>query len=435
MLTCVFALGVNVPTFDDWRWVDMVLKFDSSRLTVADLWKQNNEHRILIPSLIALALSRVGGYDVVIENLFCMVCGVITLFVVILMLRRTLAGQYVYWAFAIECLLIFSLGQAETYLWGFQFAWVFVNLLFFIMVEILSRERLTASALATALVVAVSASVSLAQGLALLPIGFGMIAVRRPFPRNYALIWGLLSVVTAAAYFYHFPFNAPPYAYEHQVTDQFVRVPALLVFLGAPIAGWSGNAGSIVAGALVSAFLAHASWMYVRLLRRSPHAAKPWTPWIAIALFGVLGGAMVAVGRAGLGLDLMRTERYLTLATMTWLGAVPLAALELQRLTSPSAQRRAMFYAVSCATILGLSLIVENIVAVQFVQRRHALMVQRRIMILEYQRYSNDALIDGLFPFPPATAAMRAYHFPGPTQVRPLIEALQHYREGPFLRP
>ena len=435
MLVCILLLGVNVPTFDDWRWVDMVVKFDSARLSIADLWQQNNEHRMLIPSLIALALSRAGGYDVVVEMLFSLLCGVATLFVVFVILRRTVEKRYLYWLLAIDSILIFSLGQAETYLWGFQLAWVFINLLAFIVIEILSRKRLTNAGFATALAVAITASISSAQGLALLPIGWAMVAVRRPFLRSRTIVWALLSVATVALYFYHFAYNAPAYSYEHVVTNQFIRIPALLVFLGAPVAGWSGTAGQIAAGTLVLAFVLRAMWTYADLLRRSPEIAKLWTPWIAIAFFGVLGGVMVAIGRAGLGLESMRTERYLTLATMTWVGSVALATLKFRQLKAPAAQGRARFYGLACAAILGLSLAVENIVAVPFIRSRHDLMLQRRAMILNYRHYTDAALIDGLFPYPPAIAAMRAYHFPGPTQIRPLIEGLERYREGPFARP
>src|SRR5438046_3107298 len=49
VLLFVQAHAVNVPYWDEWESVPDILAAHLRRLTIADLWRQHNEHRIFFP--------------------------------------------------------------------------------------------------------------------------------------------------------------------------------------------------------------------------------------------------------------------------------------------------------------------------------------------------------------------------------------------------
>jgi len=61
-LLCVVArYAVPVPYWDQWEFVPLLEKTYHGQLTFHDLWAQHNEHRILFPRIIMLALAHLTG--------------------------------------------------------------------------------------------------------------------------------------------------------------------------------------------------------------------------------------------------------------------------------------------------------------------------------------------------------------------------------------
>ena len=57
--------GVNVPDQDQWDGsIPVVKKYFEGTLGVRDLWAQHNEHRILFPRLITLAVARFSHWNI-----------------------------------------------------------------------------------------------------------------------------------------------------------------------------------------------------------------------------------------------------------------------------------------------------------------------------------------------------------------------------------
>ncbi len=63
LLCVIFKYAVAVPYWDQWELVPLLEKMDAGGLTFHDLWAQHNEHRILFPKIIMLALARLTGWN------------------------------------------------------------------------------------------------------------------------------------------------------------------------------------------------------------------------------------------------------------------------------------------------------------------------------------------------------------------------------------
>src|SRR4051794_2788618 len=54
----VFHNAVDVPSWDQWELVGLLVKSSHGELRFADLHAQHNEHRVLFPRLLMLGLAR-----------------------------------------------------------------------------------------------------------------------------------------------------------------------------------------------------------------------------------------------------------------------------------------------------------------------------------------------------------------------------------------
>ena len=119
----VCRYGVNVPFADQWQFVPLLIDAVDGRLRWSALWAQHNEHRIVLPRLVMLALARPSRWDVRWEMAMSMVIGVIAVAVVAALVYRTvglLAPSAVPWLVVMTSTLCFSLSAWENWIWGWQ---------------------------------------------------------------------------------------------------------------------------------------------------------------------------------------------------------------------------------------------------------------------------------------------------------------------------
>jgi hypothetical protein len=428
LLIAIARLAVNIPYWDDWRWADMVIKFDTHQLTFADLWHPEVEHRLLVPSLVALGLSRFGGYSTVVESYFSWACSLVSLGCLYVLVKETMSESARGPVLFVQSALLFSLAQLTTYLWGFQIAWIMINTLALVVLALLAPARTGTLRFTLALAAGIAAALSSAQGLLVLPLGFFVLAVRRPRPNRFLLLWALASVVVILVYV--------PGLHAHlrdeglTLGGQAVRVLVGPIVLGAPVAGWSGVLGAFVAGMIVLLFTAAATVVCVRLLAEESNEASRWVPWLGLTLFGVIGSLVIAFARGALGLSYGLQERYITMAAMAWIGLVPLYALRLETLRARTPQRVLAW--VLLGGILALSLARESVSTIpQNVAARERRLAQLEL-IHRYRSVTDAELIVKIFPNDSARAFMRLNAFPSPDEIRRLLAGLEANHEGPF---
>lgn len=183
--------GVNVVYLDQWNDVSLLGRSYAHTLTVGNLWAQHGEQRMLLPNVVMLLLGHLDHLNIVVEEYISglLLCASAA-FIVVAAKRRSASKSWI--AYVPVPVLMLSLVQVQSTLFGFQLAWYFVILFLAATLFLLDRPSLTGVVLAAAIVTAVAGSVSSIQGLLIWPCGLLLLYQRR---RS----WRLLLVWCAAA--------------------------------------------------------------------------------------------------------------------------------------------------------------------------------------------------------------------------------------------
>ena len=163
--------SVDIPFWDEWDWTDLVYAMQHGTLTFAQLWAQHNEHRILVPNLIMLGLARLGGWHPIREQFFSLAILVGSQIIIVLMMRRTAHGALGWLFAAAASLMLYELGQAENFLWGFQMAWFICDFAAIAVAYLLARANPHWWQLTLAALAATIATYSSAQGILAWAVG------------------------------------------------------------------------------------------------------------------------------------------------------------------------------------------------------------------------------------------------------------------------
>jgi hypothetical protein len=330
----IAAYSVNGAFMDHLALTPYFKKLQQGQLSLGDLYAQHNEHRLVFPRLISLALGSVTRFDNVPE----MYVGWFLLCVSGAVLwadhrRREGGGEASRWRFLPVPWLLFTWLQYDLLLRGDgipTYLAVAALLTGLFVLHGLTRPGL---ALAAALTCGVVASFSYANGLLLWPLGALCLAASprvRGRDRWVALAaWCTAGMAVIAAYFrgYH----QPPH---HPSLLHFLREPvdALVFFLTV-----SGSALAVESRAClaVGAVLLPVLLFLVAVAIRRP-GAEPGTPFaVWVALFAVASALALVAGRSGFGAVHALASRY---APFTVLGVIAayLLALDLSRRGHPA---------------------------------------------------------------------------------------------------
>jgi hypothetical protein len=309
LLLLVAALAVNVPMFDEWTWAPLVLAAHDHTLTFGDLWEQQQAHRSVVPTLFMLALAELDAWNVRVEAFLNVVIAFATQLLLFTLFRHV-DRERRWGAFALASVLLFSLMQAENWLWGFQMSWFLVN---FFVVAVVAAHRLFVQTLA-----AIGASLSLIFGFGAWVAGLVMFAGRN----LRTFVWLVAAFVVATCFLigYQLPRFENGWAW---LSSPLAVAEFVLVYLGGPLGDWGGRIVAEIAGVvLVVAF----AFCAREAVRRDVEAR----PWFALAAFAFVAACFEAAGRAGNGVDAAVALRYVTPSTLGWIALVGLGAQTLE---------------------------------------------------------------------------------------------------------
>jgi len=311
MFAFVASLVINVPMFDEWTWAPLVLALHDGTLHVRDLWAQQQAHRSFVPSLLMLALAQRDGWNVRVEALANVVLALATQGLMFVLSSRIDGARRAAW-FGLSSLLLFSLLQAENWLWGFQMSWFLVNL--FVAAVIVLLQTRKPLGFAGAVLAAIAASSSLIFGFGAWVAGIVMLVRCRAL----LAVWCTIGVCFAAffAVGYHLPQFENGWA---SAASALGVVQFVLVYLGDPLGAWAGRIVAEVAGAALIAGFAYCA--RIAVARRVSAQA-----WYAFAAFALTAACFEAIGRAGNGVDAALALRYVTPATLGWIALAGLSA-------------------------------------------------------------------------------------------------------------
>jgi len=338
LLAKVYQHGLAFPYWDAWHFLEYLSRAREGNLGLSDLWAQHNEHRPLFPRLWMLALALASGWDVRLELASSIGLAGLTLGLLFWMARQTLGA--VAWALLpVLSAVIFSWTQMENWVWGWQLQ------IFLCVAAVAGMAAVFASGLspvarvAGAALLGLVAMYSFASGL-LVWVAFVPALMALPVERRakavLGLLWCAVAVVATLGYFagYRSPEVSP--SLWTVARDPLGVLGYFVVLLGGPVSAlftqpaWHGVGVRVPVWAFGPGLALLVVLVFsVARLARSKRLDAAHAPWISLALLALGAAAVVAAGRAGLGLEQALTSRYITLTNLGWIagGVLLLAAL------------------------------------------------------------------------------------------------------------
>lgn len=338
---CVFS--VDVPYLDQWELVPLLQKAHTGNLSIHDLWAQHNEHRILFPRIIMLAMAIPTHWNIYAELMTNLLLGILIFLVMAVQARHTLRTRHCQglgWL-AAAALLLFSLIQWQNWFLGWQLQ-VFLSLLTAsASLLLLAPAPANGFRWSAAVLMAVIATYSFANGMLVWPIGFllFLLHIQRPQSsqtRSHLIIsligWSFAGALTAASYLYHYQtpaYHGSPWA---AFTDPLGFLAYMAVYLGQPLAGWSLSAACAAGIAAPLIWAGTIAWLWRRDRQNGPHLL----PYLALGLYSVSSAALTAFARSGAeGIAQALSSRYATLANPLWFSIIILTCLAAHHLCTP----------------------------------------------------------------------------------------------------
>jgi hypothetical protein len=325
--------AVNVIFWDEWELVRLLGPWDAGTWTFADLWAQHNEHRLLFPRLLTIALwhwthldTRAGMWAT-----WVMLCLLAAMFYLLIAPRAADRTSALFWFLPISWLL-FNWRQSETLLWGIVMAIPLMVLCVVCALYLLERSEGLDRYYCLAMLSAGVGTFSFANGLLIWPIGLVQIIGQRALSRTRCLkhpwvqmgVWSLVGVVVYMLYFrgYYKPGSHPSLLFfvQHPVA----AMQYFLIYWGNPLVGLIGVKSDVqVAGGIL---LVISGYSIAVLLFGQP-LSRAALPYFSCILFALLSGGMLVVARAGFGIEQAGAPHYITFSSLGLIGSFALVQL------------------------------------------------------------------------------------------------------------
>jgi hypothetical protein len=312
---------VDVPFWDQWNFVPLLGQSYEGGIGFRDLWAQHNEHRLLFPRLIMFGLARASRYNVVWELVVILLLAATTFALLcrqLIKAARASGFSGLPWALPVFSLLVFTLGQAENWLWGWQIQ-IFLNVFAAVAgLSLLGRREFRWVQFWSAAGLGILATYSFANGLIFWPLGFLALFLAPPMNKERKALalaaWTAVTAAVAVSYFYRFRYPSPsgrPWVYFLSRPGEYILY--VLKFLGRPIINYEGYALAIG----ITGLLLFGSFSFL-LFRKKGAAAGAFLPFFLFGLYSIGCGLLTGIGRVGLGSTQAMSGRYVPFSALIW---------------------------------------------------------------------------------------------------------------------
>lgn len=324
LLVFVAVNATNFPYNDQWEIVPVLEKLYSGTLTFQDLWMRHNEHRILFPRIVMVALAYISNWNICYEITANVILGICIFGLIIYQINKIkeygkIKGLVL---FGIS-LLVFSVSQAENWLWGWQMQ-IFMNVAAFIAgVFLLASQQANWCKLILACIAGIVATYSFANGICFWGIGFCIILLQKRHMEIhskylYIVVWVITSCLVMFSFFYNYqrPRDQPLLWFITQNPEQSLQY--FLVYLGAPLASFSSTVATIfgLMGLIGFLWLAYCCF---NLYKRKTQDYCSVLPWLALIVYSITSAMITTLGRAELGVSQALSSRYITISNLMWI--------------------------------------------------------------------------------------------------------------------
>lgn len=318
----IYRFGVNIPFWDQWEVVSLLMRKHQGLLTLADLFAQHNEHRPFFPNLIWVTLSGFTHYNVNVELWvnFLIAIGLFLFFIKRAM--KVWDRAQIQWPrllIPLLSLLVFNLGQYESWLQGIQTI-MFLGIASILGGLFLLADHARGHHFVFAILLGVVANFSMANGLLYWLIGLGVLLVTVPQESRIVklTVWLVCGSVCMSLFLRGWTSERLDLDYIFTHIPQYILF--ILNFLGSPI-----NALSKFAWIFGCIGLGLSALIAIHIIK-----TKKWketAPYLGIILFILLSALSIAAGRVDLGMEQARVSRYQTMTVWYWASILTLLPL------------------------------------------------------------------------------------------------------------
>jgi hypothetical protein len=333
----IIKYSVNVLFWDQWALASMFEKIYGGNLTFQDLISQHNESRKLFPRLLFIGMAYLTGWDVRYEMLVSFILAGLVSFNVYRLSWLTIGGSRVT-LLMLACLsnlLIFSPIQWENWLWGIQVV-VFVPIACLTTCILVAYSNLSLRIkILIGIILSTISTFSYANGLLCWVLVFPAIALAKPkawkglLQEKWLIVAWLIGFISNAV-LYFYDYKKPSYhpSFSEGLLHPLKAVNYFLVFLGAPLQPNNLTVATIVGAILIVAF----SFLVLYLLKfwHQNNLIHRTTPWLTIAGYTLISGAITTSGRVGFGVKQALSSRYTIFSIYLAIGLIYLAAIILE---------------------------------------------------------------------------------------------------------
>jgi hypothetical protein len=362
--------GVDTHFWDEWDpdWAGMYIRAHNHQLQLSEIFKQHNEHRMVVSRLISLTLNHFDQWN----NIHLLIVGWIAVCITslgLLALCRQTAREMSIARWFLCNLLLFSPVQVQNWLWGagppYFLAPMFVILAFVI---IGSNCRDWVKILASMLL-GTAAIYSNGNGALCLPLCGLLLFWRGSWKEMKSRLWilGLMILATgivAGSYLYHY--KQPQFNGDSGYGGTPGEMGAyFLAFMGSPFGGAASMsrpaAIAQICGTIflflyfvsITYFLFASIWRDEELCRRA-------LPWIAVGAFSILSALLATHARSKYGPDQALETRYTTgslYLPISLINLLPLISANLRKRWAWSVEFALRAPAFAAAALITLQLL------------------------------------------------------------------------------
>ncbi|HUC89527.1 MAG TPA: hypothetical protein VMR45_01890 [Patescibacteria group bacterium] len=347
-LALVIKYGVNTPFMDEWELVRLFHKLYEGGLSINDFWIQHNEHRIFFVSITTVVLGYITHWNLIAQMLvsLSLVLAMLVVFCVYCKKDMKIGPQYAIYLTLIS-VLIFSAGQWENWVRGFQMQWFFCTFSGVFALYLLDK-RATLSRYNARYILAIFfcivSSYSLGSGIFFWPACLvPLIATKQSFRRIAA--WCCVGAATFTFYFYNYIFfkRAPTGAHAVHYAQFF------FAYLGNALA--HDPEVAVIFGMVLSGLACFA--VYYALIVKRIALDKIALP-IGLIIFVVMSAMITAQSRTNVtGAFGATTSKYATVSTLL---IVALVLLYMQIMKTKSLAPPILLAVIILPIIAGISL-------------------------------------------------------------------------------
>jgi hypothetical protein len=335
-LVCfIEKFGINIPYWDQWSLVDLYEKTFIGKSSFSDFFSLNNEHRVLFPKLIFVTLAYLSNWNIKVELYFNLALSLIMFIALyrISCLCHNHRNFIFYASNLLVCVFIFSIGQYENWLWGFQIAWFLVNTCIILVILCLTsaQEDLSIMRLILMILCCLIASFSSLHGLLSWIVVVPITLLRRSQLKQRLFNTGLLFLgflLSTIFYFANYQKSGSHPDIFFFRKNLMTTIEYFFNIIGSPIVRFSSAVGlspSVIGIFIVLLFLIFNCYCVKQYLQNSP--IYQFLPWISLGWFSILFAGATAIGRSGFGVEQALSSRYVSVSVLLVIACINLWSL------------------------------------------------------------------------------------------------------------